>query len=130
MKATEPKGRQIVFKDEMQPAEFAVLVESLMNDGVEFAFYDVRYPSPSDPGAYFKYSPMNGVWRMTLGNHGWSGGIYEIESEVLINQLQNLHKAGVLKSLDIEKVYFSSHYQPESAEKNDAMNTLLRKIHT
>ncbi|MEO1410744.1 MAG: hypothetical protein AAFW73_12740 [Bacteroidota bacterium] len=61
-------------------AEMDALLAVLWDQGYELTFYDEYYPSPSDPGAYFRYTTQktNGPqhWSMTLGNHGWSGGIY------------------------------------------------------
>lgn len=127
---TGARGRQIIFKDDLPSNTFVTLLESMMNDGIEFAFYDATYPSPSDPGAYFSYSPMNGVWRMTLGNHGWSGGIYMVEAAVVSTQLRSLYSKGALDPLDLEKVCFFSHYEPEPQSKNEAMNRKLRELHS
>ena len=124
-----PKGRQIVFAQGMHLDAFARLLQSLMDGGMEFAFYDSTYPSPSDPGAYFSYAPMNGVWRMTLGNHGWSGGIYEIGAAVVANQLQSLCSKGILSAIELDGVHFCSHYQSESRSKNEAMNIKLGNLH-
>ena len=99
--------------------------------GQEFALYDESYPSPSDPGAYFSYSPNSaqGVWRMTLGNHGWSGGIYEIEERTICCQLKNLISKRRIDSIQIDKVCFFSHYQLEGSSSSSKMNTTLMAIH-
>jgi hypothetical protein len=124
-----PKGRRVVLAHDMQFSAIVSLLHSLMVGGMEFAFYDPKYPSPSDPGAYFSYSPMNGMWRMTLGNHGWSGGIYEIDAPVVANQLWALYSTGLLSALELAGVHFFSHYQPESRSENEAMNMKLRGLH-
>jgi len=56
-----PKGRRVVLAHDMQFSAIVSLLHSLMVGGIEFGFYDAKYPSPSDPGAYFSYSPMNGI---------------------------------------------------------------------
>jgi hypothetical protein len=124
-----PKGRQIAFGYGIPSGAFMQVVKSLMDRGIEFAFYDPTFPSPSDPGAYFSYAPINGVWRMTLGNHGWSGGIYEIDAPVVANQLRSLYLQGALRALELDGVDFGAHYQSESRSKNDAMNVKLRDLH-
>src|ERR1035437_9012508 len=98
---TGGRERQIIFKDDLPFNAFVTLLESMMKDGIRFSFYDATYPSPSDPGAYFSYSPTNGVWRMTLGNHGWSGGIYEVEAMVISSQLWSLYSRGALEPLQL-----------------------------
>lgn len=127
--ATGARGRQIVFDSEVPANTFIILLESMMKDGTAFAFYDPTYPSPSDPGAYFSYSPMNGVWRMTLGNHGWSGGIYVLAGPVVVQQLQNLHSNGALAPIDLDKVCFFSHYEAAPPALNEAMNKKLEALH-
>jgi len=66
---------------------------------------------------------------MTLGNHGWTGGIYEIDAPVVTNQLWALYSTGLLSALELESVHFFSHYQPESRSENEAMNMKLRGLH-
>jgi hypothetical protein len=69
-------------------------MDVLLKQEVEFAFFDATYAPSSDSGAYFSYSPSNSVWRMTFGNHGWSGGIYEIETTaVAINSHTCIQRA-------------------------------------
>ncbi len=55
------------------------LLEFLKSHKLSIEFFDCLYPSPSDPGAYFSYSSLKNSWEITLGNHGWSGGIYKID---------------------------------------------------
>jgi hypothetical protein len=108
------------------------LLRVMKENDQEFAFYDEYYPSPSDPGAYFNYSPkksVQGKWRMTLGNHGWSGGIYEIEEYTICCQLKNLISKKRIDSIQIENVCFGSHYQLEKSSSNCKMNTKLMEIH-
>lgn len=124
-----PRGRQIIFQKDLSLDAFASLLSSMMENGTEFAFFDTDYPSPSDPGAYFNYSPRGGEWRMSLGNHGWSGGIYVIETEVVCRQLQKLNSKGALEALTIDGVLFARHYKPETPLQNQEMNARLKEIH-
>lgn len=126
---TGARGRQIIFKDDLPSSAFVTFLESMMKDCIKFSFYDPMYPSPSDPGAYLSYSPTNGVWRMTLGNHGWSGGIYEVEATAISSQLWSLYSKRALEPLHLENVGFASHYETEPQSKNEVMNRKLRELH-
>jgi hypothetical protein len=122
-------GRCIVFEKGLTAEEFTDFLNVMMRTGTECRLFDPKYPSPSDPGAYLKYSPKNGMWLMTLGNHGWSGGIYNITSKIVSRQLHDLYITGLLEALDLDHVCFAKHYAPESVERNKQMNRLLEKIH-
>lgn len=107
------------------------LLQVLKRCGKDFGFYDERYPSPSDPGAEFSYSPSEtaGKWRMTLGNHGWTGGIYEIDDDTIRRQIGDLVAKKRLRSIEVGNVYFFSHMPNESAASSRAMNKKLLRIH-
>ena len=122
-------GRCLIFDKGLNEEAFASLLNAMMREGMEFSLYDPKYPSPSDPGAYLSYSPQNGAWLMTLGNHGWSGGIYNIEGTTISRQLYNLYATDHLTPLGLDRVCFFKHYQPESIEKNEQMNRRLQEIH-
>jgi hypothetical protein len=122
-----PCGYEIVLP--VAPAAIAALLQAMLESNTEFRFFDPLYPSMSDPGAYVSYSPGKGAWRMTMGNHGWSGGIYEIQAQVVCNQLHSLRARGLLKTIDLEQVYFGSHDAPESLSTNEEMNRRLLEIH-
>ncbi len=124
-----PSGQEVVFDDGLSEKTFSRFLAAMMEDGMEFSLYDALYPSPSDPGAYLSYRPSNGTWKMTLGNHGWSGGIYEIEPSTICRELKSLHDKGLLKGLKLGGGSFFSHYPLESQEKSYAMNERLRQIH-
>jgi hypothetical protein len=131
-----PEGRRnvrcIASASDVSVSTLEQLLRVMKENGQEFAFYDEDYPSPSDPGAYFSYSPKNsaqGVWRMTLGNHGWSGGIYEIEERTICCQLKNLVSRKRLDSIQIDNVCFFSHYQLEEDSSSSKMNTKIMTIH-
>lgn len=124
-----PSGREVVFAEGLSEKTFSHFLAAMMKGGLEFSLYDALYPSPSDPGAYLSYRPIGGTWKMTLGNHGWSGGIYDIEPAAICRQLKNLHDKGLLTGLRLEGVCFFSHYALESQEKSRAMNERLYQIH-
>ena len=66
---------------------------------------------------------------MTLGNHGWSGGIYEIRSSIAARQLYSLYVSGQLRPLDLDGVCFFKHHKPQGEAANEKMNKLLEEIH-
>lgn len=99
-----------------------------------FALYDSYYPSASDPGAYINYSQeKNGTenaWSMTLGNHGWTGGIYTIYDHNIAIQIHNLIKNNQIDSIQIDNVKIFSHYDKQHAEDNMNQNALIYGIHS
>ena len=125
----DQRGRCLVFDEGLTEDAFTSFLNTMMREGMEFSLYDPQYPSPSDPGAYLSYSPQNGAWLMTLGNHGWSGGIYNIETTIISRQLFSLYATGRLTPLGLDRVCFFKHYKPESVEKNEQMNWRLQEIH-
>lgn len=125
----DSNGRHVAFAEGLPAQTFNAFLDAMMKDRLEFSLYDPRYPSPSDPGAYLSYSPQKGRWRMTLGNHGWSGGIYDIEASVVARQLVSLYTAKQLSPLGLDNVCFFSQYEPESQERNKEMNNLLEHLH-
>jgi hypothetical protein len=64
-----------------------------------------------------------------MGNHGWSGGIYEIEPSTISRQLKHLNDNGLLKGLRLDGICFFAHYALESQENSRAMNERLCQIH-
>jgi hypothetical protein len=68
-------------------------------------------------------------WQMTLGNHGWSGGIYLIEESTLIKQLMNLIRNNALE-INVDGVCFFSHYTVKPESKSLEMEKEILKIHT
>ena len=109
------------------------VVKILITHKVAFALFDSYYPSPSDPGAYLSYSQeqneTENAWSMTLGNHGWSGGIYTITENNIALQIYNLVRNNLIDSIEIDKVIFSSHYEKEDIDRNRNKNALLYGIH-
>ena len=125
------RTRKIRLSGSVDDATLHALLQALKDHGEEFGFFDERYPSPSDPGAYFSYSPSEaaGKWRMTLGNHGWTGGIYEIDDDTVCRQLRDLVADKLIRSIEIDHVYFFSRKPAETASSNGSMNKKLMRIH-
>ena len=94
----------------------------------KFDLFDKQYPQISDEGAYFSYS-YDKVWKMTLGNHGWSGGIYIIDKKVIINQLTSLIMLENNIVLEIQNANFLRHFTEKSDSENLEMNKKLEEIH-
>src|SRR5690606_24975757 len=101
---------------------------------IAFALYDPYYPSPSDPGAYLSYSQEKNktpnAWSMTLGNHGWTGGIYTISENNIAVQIHHLVDSGEINSISINDVKIFSRYKKENAERNRDRNALISRIHS
>ena len=66
---------------------------------------------------------------MTLGNHGWSGGIYIIDKKVIINQLTSLIMLENNIVLEIQNANFLRHFTEKSDSENLEMNKKLEEIH-
>jgi hypothetical protein len=127
------RGRtlRINLPNPLTDSTLAELLQGLRECGEDFGFDDERYPSPSDPGACFSYSPSEtaGKWRMTLGNHGWTGGIYEIDDSTICRQLKDLTAKRLIHSIEVGDVSFFSRKPVESAASSRAMNKKLLRIH-
>lgn len=106
------------------------LLVFLKSHKLSIEFFDCLYPSPSDPGAYFSYSSLKNNWEMTLGNHGWSGGIYKIDEKTLAKQIFNLNKIEQLKSLKILHKSNFEHYSKKDIYENEKQNELINFIHS
>jgi hypothetical protein len=124
--------RRIELSKPVADAALAGLFQILRDDELEFAVYDACYPSPSDPGAYFSYSSRGaavGTWRMTLGNHGWGGGVYVVDQAAVCCQLRNLTNRGLIRDIQLDRVGFFAHYSLEGAPRSREMNERLQTIH-
>jgi len=101
---------------------------------IAFALYDPYYPSPSDPGAYIDYSQekneASNSWSMTLGNHGWTGGIYTISENNIALQIHHLVENGQINSISINEVKIFSHYEKQNSVRNREQNALIYRIHS
>src|SRR5262245_60144129 len=100
------RTRRIDLPAALTDSTLDALLQVLRECGADFGCCDERYPSPSDPGADFSYSPSEteGKWRMTLGNHGWTGGVYEIDDGTIRRQLKDLVAKNLLSSIEIGDV--------------------------
>lgn len=98
-------------------------------------FYDALYPSTSDdPGAYFACLPLdNSSWQVTLGNHGWSGGIYRVPEDLIALQLSadpTLRRCpSGLPDIQIGEVPFFAHYKAMTPDESGAFCGKLRALH-
>ena len=125
-------ARCVQFSSTVQFDDVVRLLALLRCKNAAIAIYDPDYPSMSDPGAYVDYTlekADSGYWSMTLGNHGWSGGIYQIDDETIAVQVFDLYNNGHLPQLSIETGRIFSHYERESDEKNLEMVLRIRGIH-
>jgi hypothetical protein len=107
------------------------LLELLSLEGASLSVYDSKYPSPSDPGAYldfFTRGRSDLTWRMTLGNHGWSGGAYSFPIRTLIEYLVSTFVDGSVRDIEIGDGGFK-HYKDVDSSKSEEMLSRLRAIH-
>ncbi|WP_147445581.1 hypothetical protein [Corallococcus aberystwythensis] len=107
------------------------LLSRLSVEGLSLSIYDSEYPSPSDPGAYitfFQRNPPEPQWRMTLGNHGWSGGSYVIPLDTLTHYLASAVVDGTIQEFEIESGGRRG-YADEGTAANAAMLDRLTNLH-
>lgn len=127
-------SKVIEIKKETTFENLVELLRVLRRNNIAFSFYDSYYPSPSDPGAYLDYSQekneTENAWSMTLGNHGWTGGIYTIAENNITVQIHNLVKTSQIDSIRIDNVKIFSHYDKENADSNKNQNALIFGIHS
>ncbi|MES2138846.1 MAG: hypothetical protein V4511_04015 [Bacteroidota bacterium] len=125
--------KYIQLSDDFSVNELPNLLNVLKETKTKFEIYDELYGSSSDPGAYICYSQekvkSDSGWSMTLGNHGWSGGIYQISDSTILIQLSDLIKKHKLKEIQLTNAVFFAHYDSEKSESNNEMNTRIRTIH-
>lgn len=108
------------------------LIFSTKYHNLGLSYFDDLYPSPSDPGAYFNFYPSNAsesLYLMSLGNHGWSGGIYLIDEEIMKKQLRNLIRLKLLKSIELTFDLPMKNNSLKDEESNSAMNIRLSDLH-
>ncbi|RZK56001.1 MAG: hypothetical protein EOO91_12960 [Pedobacter sp.] len=110
------------------------LLSLLHQNRIAFSFYDALYPSVSDTGTYFDYQPTKNetaiTFLMTLGNHGWSGGIYEISENTVATQIFNLIYQNHLQVISIDKVRLFTHHPLKDVAQNLKQNELICGLHT
>lgn len=128
------QGKYIKVTNQFEIGALGELISLLGQHKIEFAIYDELYPSMSDLGAYITYSKTgtnNGTkWRMTLGNHGWSGGIYEIDENTIIAQLKNLIINKKMDEIQVEGVSFFGHYEVKTETENRRKNAEIIALHS
>ncbi|NND77829.1 MAG: VanZ family protein [Flavobacteriales bacterium] len=114
--------------------EITKLLDLLWKESAGINFHDIIHPQLSDPGAYFFYSSKNcpdkRTWKLTLGNHGWSGGMYLIKTSTLAQQLNNLIKRSKISSIEFGDVTFFSSLTYKGEEKSEEMNRKLMEMHS
>lgn len=123
-----PNDKKKVTLDLTSISKLDDLFEIFEKHRFKFDLFDMQYPKISDEGAYFSYS-FDKVWKMTLGNHGWSGGMYTIDKKVIINQLKNLIMLENKIELRIRNVDFFKQFTEKSDSENLDMNRKLQEIH-
>ncbi|GAB5523199.1 MAG: hypothetical protein Roseis2KO_10710 [Roseivirga sp.] len=119
--------------NEIGTDEVSELLKTLHQEKLEITFHDTVHPTLSDPGSYFSYSTNKskdqGHWSMTYGNHGWSGGIYQIRGFTLAKQIVNLIKKEKLDRIQISNVTFFSHFGVKSDEESKAKDAEIQEMH-
>ena len=127
-----PGKRRLVFPAPVERETIQALLPILRRREAALSLYDPLFPSPSDPGAYFDYAQQGaapGSWSMTLGNHGWSGGIYQITEEALAAQIFSLLRRGELAELRFEDGRLFTHRSRQPAAQSADMDRRLRRLH-
>jgi hypothetical protein len=113
--------------------EVSEILKILHEEQFEIAFHDTVHPTLSDPGAYFSYSIEKSKdeknWSMTYGNHGWSGGIYQIRDFTLSKQIISLIKKEKLNRIQISDVVFFSNYDLQSEDESKKKNSEIQEMH-
>ena len=119
------KGKLALPAGTLTLPDTTTLLARLREDDLGVAYFDSHYPELTDPGAYFSCVPhINATWRMTLGNHGWTGGIYTMPDSLLSLQLTRSSE------LFVGEVAFFSKYPEQTAEKNSAECAKIRALHS
>lgn len=109
------------------------LLNVLKSEKYQIAFHDNVHPTVSDPGCYFSYSSQKSIddnhWSMTCGNHGWSGGIYQIRDFILARQIMSLIKKEELTRIQISDVIFFSYYMLKSEDESKKKGAEISDMH-
>lgn len=109
------------------------LLNILRTHCIDFEIHDPEFPSISDPGAYISYSQQKnnkpGYWSMTMGNHGWTLGIFSITETTILQQLKNLTQKKLLKEIQIETSCFFYHKEIQPEYQSTEMENRLLMIH-
>lgn len=114
--------------------DIELLLEKLWYEKFEITFHDTIYPTLTDPGAYFSYSTKgsenNSFWSMTYGNHGWSGGIYNIKKRTVAKQISNLIQTKSINKIQITNVTFFSSYEIKDEESSIKKDFEIFEMHS
>jgi len=134
LKLSRDNGIEYVYIDKLAGTdEVKELLVILRTEKYQIAFHDNVHPTISDPGAYFSYSTEKSIddnhWSMTYGNHGWSGGIYQIRDFVLAKQIISLIKKEELTRIQISDVVFFSHYDLKSEDESKKKGSEIQEMH-
>ena len=127
--------RYIQLSEQVEKTSIPLLLGVLRSNKMPFSIYDPLYPPSldSDKGSYISYSQERNTdstnWNMTLGNQGWSGGIYKINESIISVQLENLIEQKLLREIKIDNVAFGSHYDFENFDKNRNVNSSILLLH-
>jgi hypothetical protein len=108
------------------------LIFSAKYNDIGLSYFDDLYPSPSDPGAYFNFFHSNEsetIYYMSLGNHGWSGGIYLVDEEIMKKQLRNLIHHKLLKTIELTFELPMKYYSLKDSRSNSEMSQRLIDLH-
>lgn len=113
--------------------DISELLILLREEKYEITFHDTVHPTISDPGAYFSYSTVKSLddkhWSMTYGNHGWSGGVYQIRTFTLASQIISLIKKEQLTRIQISNVIFFSNYDLKSEDESKKKESEIQEMH-
>jgi hypothetical protein len=127
--------RYVQVSEQVTKGSIISLLEVLRLNNIAFSIYDPIYPPSydSDKGSYISYSQEKNEnkesWNMTFGNHGWSGGIYNISERIILVQLENLIDKKLLSEIKIGKVGFFSHYDVENLDRNRNIKSGIFLLH-
>lgn len=113
--------------------DISKLLKLLHEEKMEIFFHDTVHPTYSDPGAYFSYSTKKSKnkehWSMTYGNHGWSGGIYQINDFVVAQQILSLIKKDQMDKIQISNVGFFDDLPLKSEEESEKKSSEIAEMH-
>ena len=134
LKLTRENGIEYVMIDKrVGTDDINELLKLLKTENYQISFHDNVHPTLSDPGAYFSYSTEKSAddkhWSMTYGNHGWSGGIYQIRDFILAKQIISLIKKEELTRIQISDVVFLSHYDLKPEEDSKKKGAEIQEMH-
>ena len=88
---TGETGNKFVFNDDANKETFRLLVEDIPPQ-TRVGFYDRKYSSPSDPGAYVIFMKLDEQYVFQRTNHGWSSRWKPISVEKLLAYLSRCAK--------------------------------------